>query len=159
MTQPAMQVMPDPAAVERQNELFDLYNNWPGDGDPDDDPEFVAQARDIMGLPPLEGSDGSAARARELDLLGVTRALGHDVTPGHDELHHWWTKGPGLALWAGSPRPWTTLRDHLLKYLPPEEATRAASRWFIEVFGFASGSDKNRVLHGEPPRGHVVGPG
>jgi hypothetical protein len=44
----------DPVVVRRQNELFDLYNNWPGDVGPDDDPEFVAAARDIMGLPPLE---------------------------------------------------------------------------------------------------------
>lgn len=43
----------NPDLVRRQNELFDLYNSWPGDGDPDDDPEFVAQAREIMGLPPL----------------------------------------------------------------------------------------------------------
>jgi hypothetical protein len=45
--------LPDLALVRRQNRLADLYNNWPGDGDPDDDPDFVAQARQIMGLPPL----------------------------------------------------------------------------------------------------------
>lgn len=51
----AERVAPDPVVVKRHNELFDLYDQWP-DGDPDDDPEFVAQAREIMGLPPL--SDG-----------------------------------------------------------------------------------------------------
>ncbi len=51
MTEP--RAYPDPDAVRRQNELFDLYNNWPGDGDPDDDPDFVDAAREIMGLPPL----------------------------------------------------------------------------------------------------------
>lgn len=46
--------VPDPIVVRRQNELFDLYNNWQGGGDPDDNPEFIAAAREIMGLPPLE---------------------------------------------------------------------------------------------------------
>jgi len=46
-------VAPDPVVVRRQNELFDLYSQWPGD-DPEDDPAFVAAAREIMGLPPLE---------------------------------------------------------------------------------------------------------
>ena len=90
----------------------------------------------------------------------ITAAAGHDVTPGHDELHHYWTRGEGLAKWAESPTPWTTLYHHLLKYAKtPGEAKRWASRWFIEVFHFAAGSDLNRVTHGKPPRGHRVGPG
>lgn len=88
-----------------------------------------------------------------------TEAAGHDVTPGHDELHHYWTKGEGLAKWAESPKPWTTLVAHLTKYVGPEKAKIYASRWFIEHFHFAAGSDKNRVAHGHPPRGHLVGPG
>src|SRR6185369_5698765 len=51
--------------------------------------------------------------ARSLALLGVTRALGHDVTPGHDELHHYWTRDPrGLAKWVDHPKPWTALEHH-----------------------------------------------
>lgn len=45
--------VPDLDMVRRQNELFDLYNSWPGE-DPDDDPAFVARSREIMGLPPLQ---------------------------------------------------------------------------------------------------------
>ena len=86
-------------------------------------------------------------------------AAGHDVTLGHDELHHYWTRGQGLAKWVGSPKPWTTLVAHLTKYVGPIKAKIYASRWFIEVFGFAAGSDLNRVTHGHPPRGHRVGPG
>ena len=97
----------------------------------------------------------AAARSRALAM----RAVGHDVTPGHDELHHYWTRGPGLAKWAGSPKPWTTLVAHLTKYVGPEKAKVFASRWFIEVFHYAAGSDLNRVTHGHPPRGHRVGPG
>lgn len=91
----------------------------------------------------------------------VAAAAGHDVTPGHDELHHYWTRGEGLARWADSPTPWTTLVA-LLSKIPevgPVKAKTFASRWFIEVFGFAAGSDLNRVTHGKPPRGDVVGPG
>lgn len=47
-------VVSDPLAVQRQNDLFDLYNQWDGEGDPDDDLAFVAAARNIMGLPQLE---------------------------------------------------------------------------------------------------------
>lgn len=89
----------------------------------------------------------------------VAAAAGHDVTPGHDELHHYWTRGEGLAKWADSPTPWTTLVALLTKHVGPLKAKTFASRWFIEVFGFAAGSDKNRVMHGKPPRGHLVGPG
>jgi hypothetical protein len=117
-----------------------------------DDEPTIDQIRAMVGL-------NSEARARELALLGVTRALGHDVTPGHDELHHYWTRGEGLAKWAESPKPWTTLVAHLTKYVGPEKAKIFASRWFIEVFHFAAGSDLNRVTHGKPPRGHRVGPG
>lgn len=55
--------MPPPTGVtwsadkmRRTRELQDLYNSWPGEGDPDDDPEFVARAREIMGEPPLEST-------------------------------------------------------------------------------------------------------
>jgi hypothetical protein len=92
---------------------------------------------------------------------GPERALGHDVTPGHDELHHYWTLGKGRGEWVDSPKPWTTLVALLVEHahVPLEVAKTWASRWFIEVFGFAAGSDLNRVTHGHPPRGHKVGPG
>lgn len=75
------------------------------------------------------------------------------------QLHHYWTRGEGLAKWADSPEPWTTLVAHLTEHVGPERAKVYASRWFIEVFGYAAGSDKNRVAHGHPPRGERVGPG
>jgi hypothetical protein len=93
---------------------------------------------------------------------GVQAAAAHDVTPGHDELHHYWTKGAGLSRWAGSPTPWTTLLANLVEEVkdkPLSVLKKWASRWFIEVFGYASGSDRNRVAHGHPPRGKRVGPG
>jgi hypothetical protein len=92
----------------------------------------------------------------------VQAALGHDVTPGHDQLHHFWTQGPGLARWADSPTPWTTLLANLVEEVkdkPLEVLKKWACRWFIEVFHYAAGSDMNRVTHGHPPRGHNIGPG
>lgn len=93
----------------------------------------------------------------------VLAAAGHDVTPGHDELHHYWTIGKGRRKWVNSPTPWTTLLALLVEHVKPpkplEVLKKWASRWFIEVKGYAAGSDKNRVAHGKPPRGKIVGPG
>lgn len=141
----------------------------------DDDEVRVADwltVRGVDGGAALEADDDEDVLTvdvspADLDLLveqltagmPVMAALGHDVTPGHDELHHYWTRGEGLAKWSGSPTPWTTLYHHLLKYMNPEMAKRAASKWYIEVFHFSSGSDVARVAHGKPPRGHLVGPG
>lgn len=89
----------------------------------------------------------------------VTAAAGADVTPGHDELHHYWVAGKGRERWIHSPTPWTTLVALLTEHVGPAKAKIYASRWFIETHGYAAGSDKNRVAHGHPPRGHNVGPG
>jgi HK97 family phage portal protein len=93
----------------------------------------------------------------------VQAAAGHDVIPGHDELHHYWVAGPGLAEWRGSPKPYTTLvallQEHVKPPKPLETYKRWAAAWFHEVFGFWPGSDLNRVTHGHPPRGKRVGPG
>jgi hypothetical protein len=122
----------------------------------EDDEPTLDQIRAMAGL-------NSETRARELALLGVTRAAGHDVTPGHDELHHYWTIGPGRHEWVNSPTPWRTLLALLVAHVKPpkplEVLKKWASRWFIEVKGYAAGSDANRVAHGKPPRGHRVGPG
>lgn len=74
---------------------------------------------------------------------------------GAARLKQYWIYGEGRAKW----NTFTELRDHLLKYLPPPIATRTASQWFHERFGFWPGADANRVRQGKPPRGKVVGPG
>lgn len=109
--------------------------------------------------PLVEGAGAPEAKKARGKATQVVRAAGHDTTLGHDELHHYWTKGEGLARWAESPKPWTTLVGLLTEHVGPEKAKVFASRWFFENFGFHSGSDKNRVAHGRPPRGHRVGPG
>jgi len=103
-------------------------------------------------MPPSarQRADDEALRRRGVDL---TRAA--DVTPGHDQLHHYWTKGKGLAKW----HDFTSLYNHLVKYVGPARAKRMAAQWFHERFGFWPGSDKNRLMHGKKPRGHVVGKG
>lgn len=63
---------------------------------------------------------------------------------GAHRLKEYWTKGEGLAKWAGSPHPWTSLRDHIAKYVPPGEADRIASQWFHDVFGIWPGDRKGK---------------
>lgn len=88
---------------------------------------------------------------------------GREVTPqdakNTERLRAYWTKGKGLAKWAETDTPWTHLYHELLKYMEPELAKKTATVWFHDVFGFYPGSDLNRVTHGKPPRGKVVGPG
>jgi len=59
-----------------------------------------------------------------------------------DQLHHYWTRGEGLAKWRTHPHPWTALRNHLRKHVPLASANRMASQWFKEVFGYWPGSRK-----------------
>jgi len=123
------------------------------------------EAFDAARAPRSEEPDDEEARRlddgslRLRGIIGETRLAGKDVTPGHDQLHHYWTRGEGLTKWKFSPKPWTTLVALLTEHVGPEKAKVFASRWFIEVFGYAAGSDKNRVAHGHPPRGDRVGPG
>lgn len=81
-------------------------------------------------------------------------AAGHQQSDGQ-RLHRYWTVGAGRAKW----NTWTELFHHLLKYLSPERAKLAASRWFFEVKGYYAGDDRNRVANGKPPRGKKIGPG
>lgn len=45
-------------------------------------------------------------------------------------LKKYWTAGPGREKWIHDPHPWTTLRKHLLKFMPLDEATRTTTVWF-----------------------------
>lgn len=110
----------------------------------------IAEPDDLLGLARTVAPDDDLEDDDEYEEWGATRAAGHDITPGHDNLHHWWTKGPGLALWSESPHPWTTLRNNLLKYVSPNQADRMASAWFHEVFGYWPGDRKGN---------NPVGPG
>jgi hypothetical protein len=120
-----------------------------------------ADGRDAEG-PMEDDAKAKAVRRRQMALLD-SRALGHDVTPGNDRLHHWWTRGPGLKLWIGSPHQYTTLHAELVKAtkgkLPPGEIDRMAASWVHEVTGFWPGSDMHRVLEGGKPRGNKIGRG
>jgi phage portal protein BeeE/GNAT superfamily N-acetyltransferase len=120
-------------------------------GEPDDEMRARAQAC-------LDDCDEDAEEPEDGD-YDMFRAAGADTNLGGERLHYWWTKGPGLRRWVNSPTPWRTLRAQLLEHMSPGMATRAASRWFIEVFGYAAGSDKHRVASGKPPRGDRIGPG
>jgi hypothetical protein len=88
---------------------------------------------------------------------------GRETTPNDvkatERLREYWLHGKGAALWVETPDPWTNLYHQLLRFMSDDLAKRAAAQWFHERFGFWPGSDKNRVLHGKPPRGKKIGPG
>ncbi len=76
-----------------------------------------------------------------------------DIHPGDKgarQLHHYWTRGAGLARWANNAHPWTSLYHHLMRHMPPEEAKRTAAKWFHDVFG---------IWPGERKGANPVGPG
>ena len=85
----------------------------------------------------------------------VDEAESEAARADRNQLKKYWLHGEGAARWTR----WTELYHHLLKYLPAERAKRTAAEWFHERYGFWPGADKNRVMHGKPPRGDVVGPG
>lgn len=89
-----------------------------------------------------------AVRDVLLDVFDETRA-------DHNNLKQYWMVGEGAAKWA----TWTELYNHLKKHMVNEMAKRVASEWFKERYGYSPGADLNRVAHGKPPRGKVVGPG
>lgn len=72
-----------------------------------------------------------------------------DLNPADDhharQLHHYWTRGPGLAKWANHAHPYTALYMHLAKYMAPEKAKATAAAWFRDVFG---------IYPGQRPRNH-----
>jgi hypothetical protein len=82
-----------------------------------------------------------------------TTASPRKGSPGY--LKWYWTKGEGRAKW----NTWRELRAHLIKFMSPAMADRVTSVWYHDATGVWSGSDLNRVRHGKPPRGKVVGPG
>ncbi|MFP7366299.1 hypothetical protein SFC07_11100 [Corynebacterium callunae] len=57
-------------------------------------------------------------------------------------LKRYWTAGEGLAKWASSPHPWTTLVNLLSKYMSRTQAQGLASNYFKEVFGIWPGERK-----------------
>lgn len=88
---------------------------------------------------------------------------GKELTPkdaaATERIHAYWTRGAGLAKWATSPHPWTTLHRELAKYIhDPKLLDETTSRWHNEVMA-PTGSDRYRVEHGGKMRGKKIGPG
>lgn len=94
-------------------------------------------------------------------MAGVSAHGGVEATanpkPGSRGYFKWyWTKGPGRAKWS----TWTELYHHILpKVTNPNMAKRITEAWYFQTTGRHGGSDANRVAHGKPPRGKIVGPG
>lgn len=70
-----------------------------------------------------------------------------DTHPGDlpaRKLKRYWTKGPGLAKWASSPHPYTTLVTLLSKYMTPRQAKGLAANYFKAVFHMWPGERAGR---------------
>jgi 2'-5' RNA ligase len=78
------------------------------------------------------------------DTSAITAAAWARKRRSSKNLKDYWTKGEGLAKWAGSPHPWTTLYNHLKKHMPSDMAKRVASRWYYEVKGHWPGERRGK---------------
>lgn len=68
-----------------------------------------------------------------------------DPRPGGRGYLKWfWTRGPGLAKWRLSPRPWTALRRELREKVAAAYLDATVSKWFQNVFGYPSGARKGK---------------
>jgi HK97 family phage portal protein len=81
--------------------------------------------------------------------------VGARAQAGADALHRYWTAGPGLARWRGSPHPWSTLHAFLSKYLSGERLDATTSAWYRDVFGHLPNQGKGRQHRAQArwPRG------
>jgi len=71
------------------------------------------------------------------------------VATGHEgdaeQLHHYWTRGEGLAKWADSPHPFRALRRHLARYIhDPRELNATTAQWHHDALGFWPGKHKGK---------------
>ena len=65
-------------------------------------------------------------------------AAGADTSPGvgpSGPINRYWTKGEGLAKWANSPHPFTTLVELLKQYVSEGVAKGLAAEYYHMVFG------------------------
>jgi hypothetical protein len=105
---------------------------------------------DYVGVPYVHELDSPAANPDDV-ATAVEESLAREArSTSANQLKDYWTKGEGLAKWAEAPHPWTTLRDHLLKFLSPDLADRTAAQWFHSVFHYWPGDQKGK---------NPVGPG
>lgn len=120
---PAMRSMPDEPCCD-----------WDPD-EPDPDPSYQGEPYDEVDL-------ADEAHGRAVTPAGIKGGL---------QLKAYWTKGKGLAKWAGSPHPWTALYRHIVEHVKnPAKAKRIAAAWFHAVFGIWPGHRKGK---------NPVGPG
>lgn len=91
---------------------------------------------DYVGIPYSADLDSPETEPDDL-ATAVDDAMTEALRRGNGaRLKKYWTKDPeGLAKWVGHAHPWTALYEHLIKYMPPDQAKRTASQWFHDVMG------------------------
>lgn len=140
---PAPPVLGLPAAMPRVCVAYPA--GIPGDIlNGDDHNELRGDEQTPVAFEKASGAKASKALAewRALDKAVAEEAETQRSKVDDDQLHHYWTRGEGLAKWRTHPHPWTALRNHLRKHVPVAMANRMASQWFKEVFGYWPGSRK-----------------
>jgi HK97 family phage portal protein len=119
------------AMLERLDDMFPpspgMITQAEGEFGPGDGPVY-AHPND---LDPERQADPEEIAAWEADVADGMRAA--DLSGA--KLKRYWTAGPGLAKWRGSPTPWRTLRKFLSKYLSGEKLDATTSSWYRIVFG------------------------
>ncbi|MCF8610053.1 hypothetical protein L5G28_07740 [Gordonia sp. HY285] len=130
--------------------------------------ERLQRARSSMeSLVASANADRRAAAVDEMERVAAARAgESMDLTaavPGHmpGQLHRYWTKGAGLARWAESPHPYTSLVHALKREIKgkPDSAIKGlAANLFKSVFGIWPGERKGDNPVG-PGSGAVVAAG
>jgi hypothetical protein len=110
-----------------------------GDELPEAEPEFEPEFDGPDTWPDRQWLPGEA-EAWAADDVGLSAGaaaggLGERAAAGQEALHRYWTVGPGLAKWRGSPTPWRTLNAFLSKYMSGEQLDATTSAWYRDVFG------------------------
>lgn len=122
-------------------------------GGPDGTSDYVQHAHLVSAPPAIDDQ----LNRKLVALLDRYRASPSEAARSADDLamKRYWMTGEGAGKWS----TWTELYNHLKHHMVDELAKRVAAEWFHERYGIWAGSDANKVAHGKPPRGKVVGPG
>lgn len=154
--------------LEAEGEAEDEPEDLIEDDEEEDAKRTRSRVISLLRRPP-ESIDPDEPDEREWDeILAEMRAEGIDLDElgeprsvlDRERLHHYWTRGKGVARWLKSRHPGTTLHRLLMKHgISSRRAWEMANKWVHEVTGQWLGSDVHRVTHGSPPRGKRIGPG
>ncbi len=111
---------------------------WPGSAERYQKPKANLTAKDIAALIKLLRGTFAEGAAEPITKSARSTAGRVDRNRIAREGRKYWTRSAeGLAKWARSAHPWTSLYRHLATKMNPETARRLTSSYFRAVFGYA----------------------